>query len=454
MRLKSLIPYLFIFLVSDVAKGQTITTVAGGATGHGGYWRDGILATAAQLDLFAGLLVDSRNNIYISEGGGNIIVKVDATTGIITTIAGTGVAGYNGDGIPATSALLSQTVCISFDGNENLYIYDYGNNRIRRVDATTGIISTYAGNGLFGDSGDGGPATNASIDGGDMAWDSFGNLYYGATRKIRKITPSGYISTFVGNGLSGVTGEGVPATSTYIAPVRGIAIDVHDNIYLLDSTRAVRKISSTTGLINIVAGTGDNLYTYSGDGIAATTCHIGGFDISVDDTGNLYIADQANSRIEKVDTSGIIYTIAGTGVAGFSGDNGEATIAKISHPENVVLDLCNNVYIDDFNNARVRKVTYHATCAITDSVSLNATAVNINKQVSVYPNPTHDEVNVAAGNKITGITITNLLGQQMYTMQYNSDAVRVDMRRLPTGVYFMKIEDETGIQTITKVIKE
>ena len=379
---------------------------------------------------------------------------MDALTGIIHTVVGTGTGGYNGDGISATIAQLNAPEAIAMDNLENLYVYDYGNNRIRKIDGATGIISTYAGNGSFGSGGDGGPATNASIDGGAIALDNEGNLYYTGTRKIRVITRDGMINTFVGNGLSGVTSDGVPATATFIAVVNGIAFDRNDNMYIVDSTRAIRKITRSTGLINRVAGTGDNLYLYSGDGIAATTCHIGALGIAVDDTGNIYISDQANSRIEKVDTFGIINTNAGIGIAGFSGDNGDATTAKISHPENVVLDRCNNVYIADFNNARVRKITYHATCgAATDSTSLNTTAVNINKQVSVYPNPAHDEVNVTADIKIAGITITNLLGQQMHSQQCSSTAVRVDMRGLPAGVYFMKVTDEEGVQTVARIVK-
>ena len=446
---------LCLFCINTTVYSQIITTVAGGATGHGGYWGEGAAATAAQLNLFYGLFIDNDNNFYITDAGlDSRILKVDAISGIIHTIIGTGTAGYNGDGIPATIAQLNAPEAIAMDNFGNIYVYDYGNNRIRKIDGATGIISTYAGNGSFGSGGDGGPATDASIDGGAIAFDSEGNLYYTGTRKIRVITRDGMINTVIGNGLSGITGDGVPATATFIAPVKGIAFDRNDNMYIVDSTEAIRKITHATGIITRVAGTGDNLYAYSGDGIAATTCHIAAWGIAIDDTGNIYIADQSNSRIEKVDTFGIINTIAGTGIAGFSGDNGPAIDAKLSHPENLALDRCNNVYVGDFVNARLRKVTYHATCAITDSASLKTTTININNKVSVYPNPMHDEVNITGANKITEITITNPVGQCVHSQKYSNTSVRVDMQGLPAGVYVMKIIDETGLQTITNVIKE
>jgi sugar lactone lactonase YvrE len=350
---------LFVFVGFLSAEGQIITTVAGGATGHGGYWGDGGPATAAELGLFAGLLIDEHGNIYISDGNNQRIRKVDGITGIISTVVGTGIAGYSGDGLSATLARINGPVCISLDHSGNLYFYDALNNRIRKVNLSTNIISTFAGNGTFGSTGDGGPATAATIDGGDMAWDTVGNLFLTSTRKIRKIDPSGIISIFAGNGLSGVTGEGVPATATYIAETRGLAIDSRGNLFLADSSMAVRKIAASTGLITRVGGTGDNVWTpYLGDGIPATVSHFNPFDISLDGMGTIYVSDYGNSKIEIIDTFGIIHTVAGTGISGFSGDGGPATAAQISYPENVVLDGCGNIYIADFNNRRVRKVTY------------------------------------------------------------------------------------------------
>lgn len=448
---KLLLIVWFIISTFSIANCQTITTVAGGVTGHGGYWGDGGPATAAQLNLFFGLIVDQNGNIYISTS--NRIRKVDAATDIINTIAGTGVSGYNGDGIPATAAQLSNTGgCLSFDNNENLYLYDGVNNRIRRIDAVTGIISTYAGNGIADSTGDGGPATSAAIDGrGDMAWDAAGNLYFASVRKIRKVTPAGIISTFAGNGLPGVTGDGVPATATYLAPMNGLAFDASGNLYCADSTLAVRKIDASTGIITRVAGTGDNIASpYSGDGMPATACHLNPFDISVDSTGNVYISDYANSRIEKVDAFGAIYTIAGTGIAGFSGDSGPATSAEIGHPENVVLDQCNNVYIADFNNARVRKVTYHATCATGD---LNVYNANPNSVISIYPNPASLTLTLSTDGEGT-YRIMSIESKVMQQGLLKEGSNSISIQSLPEGMYMVEVIDKEGKRTIKKIIKQ
>ena len=437
---------------------QIITTVAGGVTGHGGYWGDGGSATDAQLAIFGGLAVDYIGNIYIADGNNQRIRKVNAATGIINTVAGTGISGYNGDGIPATTAKLNGPGLVNLDDLGNFYISDADNYQIRKVDAATGIITDFAGNGTLGYSLDGTIATSAKFDFGYCAFDRSGNMIYGSNNYwIRKITPTGIITTIAGTGVNGNTGDGPAATAATMVPHGGICIDRFNNIYFADSFSVIRKINASTGIITTIAGTSGGAYPYCCDGDAATTVHIAPTAIAVDDTGNLYIADYTNSIIEKVDTFGTIRTIAGNGTYGFSGDGGIASAAVLNRPENVVLDRCGNIYIADLNNARVRKITVNPTCDLAhiDSVSLKTVTLNIDKKgIQVYPNPAHDEVNITAANKITGITITNLLGQQMRTMQYSSSAVHVDMRGLPQGVYFMKVTDETGIQTTTRLIKE
>ncbi len=365
--------FLFCFInIHTNIYGQIINTVAGGATGHGGYWGEGGSATAAQLNIFGGLAVDKFGNIYIANS--QRILKVDFASGIISTVAGTGVAGYNGDGIPATTAQLNNAGLVSVDSNGNFYIGDGNNYRIRKVDVSTGIITTFAGNGTFGFGGDGGLATMADCDFQAFTFDIFGNMIIEASRghRIRKIDPSGIITTIAGTGVPGNSGDGGPATSANMSPnALGICTDKYGNIYFADSFMSVRKISVSTGIITRVVGTGDHIgYPYSGDGSLATTAHTTPLAVAVDDIGNLYIVDGPNQRIEKIDTFGIIRTIAGTGVNGYSGDGGPATAAKISYPENVTLDDCGNVYIADFNNARVRKVTYpSAPISLTNAIS-------------------------------------------------------------------------------------
>ena len=364
--------FLFCFINGHAVCAQTITTIAGGATGHGGYWGEGGPATAAELDIFGGLAVDKFDNVYIAQG--SRIVRVDAATGIIHTIAGTGVNGYNGDDIPATAAQINNAGWLKLDSAGNIYIGD-NNPRIRKIDATTGIISTFAGNGTLGFSGDGGPATAADFDFGVFTFDVFGNMLIASIsdHRIRKIEPSGIISTIAGTGGPGNSGNGGAATAATLSPNFGICSDIYGNIYFGDSSYSIRKIDVNTGIITNVAGSGSGIGSpYSGDGIPATATVLDPFIQTFDNSGNLYNADKANSRIEKVNTSGIIYTIVGNGTHGYSGDNGPATAAEISYPENVVLDGCGNIYIADFNNARVRKVTNPPVLAVP-TISLSGT---------------------------------------------------------------------------------
>ena len=456
MRPLKIILRLFLFFLSIISvnfsiNGQTITTVAGGGAGTGTDGiGDGLLATNASIGYFGGLTVDTNWNIYIVDGNRQRIRMVDVATGIITTIAGTGVAGYNGDGIPATLAQINGSSFIINDDSGNLYFYDYGNNRIRKINAITGIISTYAGNGTFGNAGDNIHADSAEIDAGDMAFDTHGNLYYGSAYKIRKIDTAGIISTYVGTGLPGITADSVLVSSTSLAPMNALAIDGWGNIYFSDSTRAIRKINVSTGIITRVAGTGDNISSpYSGDGIPARTCHIGPYGgIQVDDTGNIYICDNANSRIEKVDTFGIIHTIAGTGISGFSGDNASAINAEINSPENVVLDKCNNVYIADFGNRRVRKVTYHSSC-FPEKVN------NIMPQViSIYPNPTYNSLNIDNIKTLTTYRLLNLVGLVMKQGILKEGANSMSVRSLPSGMYMLELINNEGTKTVKKITKE
>jgi len=370
--MRSIILFFLVLNATFSLHGQIITTVAGGGTGTLG---DGGPATAATLGYFGNIALDTFNNLYIADGNHQRIRKVDHITQIMTTMAGTGVMGFSGDGLAATIAELNGPGGVATDINNNIYIGDANNNRIRKVDALSGIITTYAGDGTFGSVGEGVAATATEIELGGMALDAIGNLYLCEDHRIRKIDVSGILTTIGGNGLSGATGEGVLATTTSVNIPAGMCTDASGNVYFTDSLAAVRKINVSTGIITRVAGTGDHIGgPYIGDGIAATASHINPFDVAVDRIGNLYIADYDNCRIEKVDTFGIISTVAGTGVAGFSGDTGPATDAKVNHPEGVALDACGNLYIADFANLRVRKVTLSSTAISTPTPTISITA--------------------------------------------------------------------------------
>jgi hypothetical protein len=281
---------------------------------------------------------------------------------IITTVAGNGRQGYAGDGGTATNATMCDPRGLAFDAAGNLYIADQQNNCVRKVN-TNGIIATVVGNGTPGYSGDGGQATNATV-----AWpngvvlDAAGNLYVEdcMNQRIRKVDTNGIITTFAGNGtMPYPPTDGVQATNSSLHFPSGLALDATGNLYIADENDGrIRKVD-TTGIISTVAGGGDG-----GDGGAATNAYLNKpMGETLDAVGNLYIADQDNNRVRKVSTNGIITTAAGNGIisyylnpGSFSGDGGAATNAGLNDPWAVAFDASSNLYIADCLNNRIRRV--------------------------------------------------------------------------------------------------
>jgi sugar lactone lactonase YvrE len=330
-----------------------ITTVAGNGTQ--GYSGDGRTATNASLDSPSRLAMDGAGNLFIADNGNNRIRRVD-TNGIITTVAGKGAAGYSGDGAAATNATLYYPYGVAVDAAGNLLIADTSNSRIRKVDIN-GIITTVAGNGTSGYWGDGGPATSASLNAIGIAVDAAANLFISDALgdRIRKVGTNGIISTAAGNGTQGYSGDGGPATNASLYFPCNAALDVAGNFFIADYyNNCIRKVG-TNGIISTAAGKG--AAGYSGDGAAATNAKLNNpAGAAVDAAGNLFIADQSNNRIRKVDTNGIITTVAGEGAAGYSGDGGAATTASLNAPNDVAVDAAGNLFIADFANFRIRKV--------------------------------------------------------------------------------------------------
>jgi len=337
--------------IRKVTPAGTISTVAGnGLTGGGG---DGGPATSASLNVPNGVAVDSVGNLYIADRNNRRIRRV-TPGGTISTVAGGGFSGFSGDGGPATSASLFSPSGVTVDAAGNLYIADTSNYRIRKV--ASGIISTVAGNGLFRFSGDNGPAISASLQVPiGVAVDAAGNLYFSDSRnyRVRKVTSAGAISTVAGNGITVYSGDGGPATSASFNSLGGVAVDAVGSIFLTDLF-FVRKVTPA-GTIIRVAGGGSVL----GDGGPATNAFVNqAVSVAVDSAGNLYIADTGfSNRVRKVTVDGTISTVAGNGTYGFSGDGGPATSAQLAGPSGVTTDSAGNLYIADYGNHRIRKVT-------------------------------------------------------------------------------------------------
>jgi streptogramin lyase len=348
-----------VFVTDSTAAPGDISTIAGNGTG--GYSGDGGIATNAMLSDPMGVALDADDNLYIADLTNHCIRRVDAVTGEITTVAGTGMQGFNGDGIAATLAQLSYPFAIALDGTGNLYIADSTNHRVRRVDKVTGLISTVAGTGSAGSSGDGGAATVAQMrEPIDLAFDSFGNLFIAELRnhQIRKVDGSnGNISTVAGSGTLGYNGDGIAATTADLYYPSGIVLGSDGDLFIGDTGNdRIRRVDAVTGLIETVAGNG--VRGFSGDGGLATAAQIAySTGIGLDGVGNLFIADQDNHRVRRVDaTTGAIATVAGAGTNGYSGDGGPAVSAQLYFPYDVAFDSKGHLYIADPNNDRIRRV--------------------------------------------------------------------------------------------------
>ncbi len=348
--LAATIAALLSFHASAQAPQFTISTVAG--NGIAGFSGDGGSAANAQLHDAFGVALDASGNLYIADFSNNRIRKV-ATNGTISTYAGTGVQGFSGDGGPAASAELSRPSRDWIDANGNLLFTDPGNSRVRKI--TGGTISTIAGNSTAAESGNGGPATGASLNYPEnVITDSAGNIYIsdGNGNTVRKIT-NGVIIKIAGNGSAGYSGDGGMATAASLNNPLGLMLDPGGNLYIADNgNNRIRKVAN--GVITTFAGNGTK--GFSGDGGPAASAELTNVSgLQFDAAGNLYFTD--GNRLRVILTSGIVETVAGTGTAGYSGDGGSALDAELNLPLALAISPSGSIYIADGFNNRVRLLT-------------------------------------------------------------------------------------------------
>jgi sugar lactone lactonase YvrE len=346
-------PFFYQWQFNGANLPPHITTVAG--TGMSGYSGDGGAATNASLDYPADVVVDAVGNLFVADYYNNRVRKVD-TSGLITSVAGTANQGFSGDGGAAVNASLKWPSGVAVDAAGNLFLADSGNNRVRKVD-TNGLITTLAGNGGSGCSGDGGAATNAELDQPwGVAVDGSGNVFFSDcyNQRICVVQTNGLIQTIAGNGLADYSGDGDAATNASLYYPSGVALDASGNLFIADYlNNRVRKVD-TSGIITTAAGGGTGLLGDGGPALNASLYYPSG--VAVDPNGNLFIADTDNNRIRKVDANGIITTVAGNGTEAYSGDGGAATNAGLYEPWDVAADAFGNLFIADTENSRVRKV--------------------------------------------------------------------------------------------------
>lgn len=339
--------------------GSSVFTVAG--TGDLGFTGDGSLATKASLWFAAGVAVDPQGNVFIADSFNNRIRRVDARTGLITTFAGTGQPGFGGDGDLATEATLNSPAGVGVDAKGNVLIADTFNNRIRIVDNRTGIIRTMTGTGIQGASGDGGLAVAAQLfEPSGLFVDQAGNVLVADTgnHRVRRVeADTGVIITIAGSGVSGFSGDGGPGLSAQLNGPTAVAADEDGNVVIADTVNnRIRRVEAGTGTITTIAGTGTQ--GFAGDGglaIQAELTEPSG--VTVDAKGHIVIADSFNNRVRLVDLStGIIMTVIGVGTRGLSGNGTGALLAELNNPVGLTKDPLGNIVVADAGNNRILRM--------------------------------------------------------------------------------------------------
>jgi sugar lactone lactonase YvrE len=381
----------------DLATGKVNTVAGGNGPGFGG---DNGPAIGAKLNEPVGIKLDAGGkNLYIGDHKNYRIRKLDLTTGMISTIAGKGLAGYTGDGALAINATLSVSG-IEIDGSGNLYFADTDNHVVRKIDKASGIISTIAGNGVNGNSGDNGAATQASMKTPtDLSFDSKGNLYITDpfSSNVRKVSTLGIITTIAGTGTSGFSGDGGPAVSAQMAGPEGIAIDGKDIIYITDRGKGrIRKVDAS-GIISTFAGNG--VGNFQNDGVLATATSSYTLDVAVDLAGNVYTAEGFDRIREINGSTNVINTIVGNGSPGYEGDNGPASTSQLNNPNAIVRAANGDLFVADEINYSVRKIDA-ITSVITTYAGIGKSVFTLDGKAATNGMRSVDDIAIDAASNI------------------------------------------------------
>jgi len=407
-------------------------------------------ATTLPLMLPSAAAFDAQGNLYFAETGNHVVRKV-TPAGIITTVAGNGVQGFAGDNGPATAAELDSPAGLAVDAAGDLFIADSHNQRVREVAAASGLIATIAGTGAAGFGGDGGAATAARLDlPTALALDAAGDVVVADTgnHRVRRIAAAtGAITTIAGNGMEGYSGDGGAATAAYLDSPNGVALDAVGNLYIADTHNGrVRKVSAATGAISTVAGAGvvgGNVQVFGGDNGAATAAGLAlPRGLTMDAAGNLYFADSANHRIRRISPSGTITTVAGQGTEAFAGDNAPAASASLDSPRSVAVSPTGQLTLADSGNQRIRQTDAQSTPDIHTIAGLGTTtpgALSLSGPSVVAYGSGSVTATLATSNPATG-SVTFLETSEgtqttLGTMGLNSDSASFSTSTLVAGAH-------------------
>ena len=452
---------LFVLLLPLCTWGQpgTIHTIAGCSTS--GFPLTGVPVDSAHIVPY-GVAVDKHGIVYITDVYNNVVYKFrEGDT--IRLVGGTNYPGFSGDGGPALAAYLQVPMGITFDTAGNLVFADNGNSRVRQINLHD-TINTIAGNG--------GPAVAARVSSVSIAYDSHNNLLIAdGNSRIRKVNAAGIIETIAGSGVTGYSGNGVPATSAVFDGINSVCADANGNIYLSDgNNNLIRKID-LSGIVHNYAGI-PGVSGFSGDGGLATSATLNSpTDVKADSFGNVYVVDNGNNRIRKISPSGIITTIAGNGTVGFSGDGGPATAARLASPATMWLDDSNNIFIADNGNHRIRKIGHEPVTTTTSTITTTTTTITTTggtivtggtvisdstltttsttqfqsapaalTQVKIYPNPSDGNFMIEVPGTAPDATldIYSINGGKLYSRTLNTNQTLINMQQ-PPGIYFVRL---------------